>query len=103
MRLTITPIDQNEFDGLREEWNQLLSRSRCDNVFLRWEWMHTWWSVFKRNRKLFIWTARREGQLVGIAPFYIDRAGLFGPRFLRLCSEELSPDYLDIMAEAGQE
>src|SRR5207302_569350 len=102
-RLQIKRIDQSEFDTMREEWNELLNQSASDSVFLRWEWMHTWWDIFKQKRRLLILTARSNGRLVGIAPFYIETAGLLRTRYLKLCSEELSPDYLDIIAEKGQE
>src|ERR1019366_8230610 len=99
----IKRIDPSEFDALQVEWNELLSRSACDTVFLRWEWIHTWWSIFRKDRRLFILTVRQDNRLVGIAPFYIDSGEFVGPRTLKLCSEELSPDYLDLIAEEGQE
>src|SRR5690348_7529075 len=104
MTLNVKSIDQEEFDLLQEEWNQLLGQSLSDNVFLRWEWIHTWWKVFQNtNRKLFVVTARRDGQLVGAAPFYIEERGLMRTRYLKLCSDELAPDYLDMIAEKGKE
>src|SRR5579864_9692406 len=103
MLLQVTRIDDREFDSLRGDWNGLLGRSVCDSVFLRWEWIHTWWGIFKKDRTLFLLIARRDGQLAGIAPFYIERSGLLGTRYLKFCSEELSPDYMDIVAEPRQE
>jgi len=103
MPLQIKLIDVPEFDGLRDEWNDLLRRSACDSVFLRWEWIHTWWNIFQQNKRLFILTARNDGRLCGIAPCYIDRTGLISLRTLKFCSEELSPDYMDMIAERGQE
>ncbi|MFA5975528.1 MAG: GNAT family N-acetyltransferase [Elusimicrobiota bacterium] len=101
--MDIKRIDEVEFLQLKEEWNTLLGRSSADNVFLRWEWMYTWWEIFKKQRTLFILTVRHEGRLVGVAPFYIEPAIFPMPRRLRFCSEELSPDYMDIIAERGQE
>jgi CelD/BcsL family acetyltransferase involved in cellulose biosynthesis len=72
-------------------------------VFLRWEWIHTWWDIFRKNRTLFILAIRRDGRLVGIAPFFIEPASFLGPRRLRFCSDELSPDYMDLILEKGQE
>jgi CelD/BcsL family acetyltransferase involved in cellulose biosynthesis len=103
MPLKIKRIDSSEFDSLQGEWNELLRHSACDTVFLRWEWIHTWWGIFAKDRKLFILTARQEDRLIGIAPFYIDSGGLLRPRTLKLCSEELSPDYMDVIIEKGQE
>jgi CelD/BcsL family acetyltransferase involved in cellulose biosynthesis len=101
--MTIQRIREKEFDLLREEWNGLLDQSASDCVFLRWEWIHTWWDIFRKNRTLFILTARLEDRLVGVAPFFIEPASFPKPRCLRFCSDELSPDYLDIILEKGQE
>ena len=101
--MDIICVTPETFDTLQVEWNELLGRSASDNVFLRWEWIHTWWTVFKGRKRLFILTARRDGRLVGIAPFYIEQEGPLGIKTIRLCSEELSPDYMDIIAEKDQE
>jgi CelD/BcsL family acetyltransferase involved in cellulose biosynthesis len=103
MPIEITRLSEKEFDLIKEEWNELLGRSSSDSVFLRWEWIHTWWDVFKRNRTLLILILRRDGRLIGVAPFTIDREGLLQHRIVKLCSEELSPDYMDIVAETGRE
>jgi hypothetical protein len=39
--LDVALVEDAEFRALREEWNALLGRSAVDNVFLRWEWIHT--------------------------------------------------------------
>jgi CelD/BcsL family acetyltransferase involved in cellulose biosynthesis len=101
--MNIIPIKEAEFDLLREEWNALLDRSAADCVFLRWEWIHTWWDIFRKKRKLFILTVRQDGRLVGAAPFFIEPAAFPKPRCLRFCSDELSPDYMDLILEKGQE
>jgi CelD/BcsL family acetyltransferase involved in cellulose biosynthesis len=102
--MNIYPIEQNEFDSIGEEWNRLLSRSISDNVFLRWEWIHTWWKIFRRpNRRLFILVARSDSRLVCVAPFYIERRSPWGTKILKFCGDELSPEYLDIIAEKGCE
>src|SRR4051812_23026407 len=95
MNLSIRLITATEFDTLQHDWNELLSRSAWDNLFLRWEWIHTWWKHFSSHRQLFIWTITREDRLVGIFPLYIDQPAPLGFRYLRFCSDELSPDYLD--------
>jgi CelD/BcsL family acetyltransferase involved in cellulose biosynthesis len=103
MPLILQPIDEHLFDDLKENWNRLLEQSVSDTVFLRWEWIHTWWRVFKKDRALFILEARRDGRLVGIAPFYLESRSPFGLKCLRLCSDDLAPDYLDIFSLPGEE
>ena len=93
-----------EFDALEEEWNGLLNESAANHVFLRWEWIHTWWRFFANPyRLLFIFAVRENGRLIGIAPFYIDRGGFLGFRRGKFCSDELSPDYMDVIARRGRE
>lgn len=96
--MDIKRAGQEEFDLMKEEWNLLLGRSRSDTVFLRWEWIHAWWNVFREGKALLILTAREGGRLVGVAPFYIDRAGPWGKRVVKLCSDGLYPDGLDAFA-----
>jgi CelD/BcsL family acetyltransferase involved in cellulose biosynthesis len=103
MSLIVEPISQQEFDSMRQDWNDLLARSTSDTVFLRWEWIHTWWTHFQQNRQLLIVAARRDGALVGIAPFFVEQPARFGPRLLQFCSTELAPDYLDLIVAPGEE
>jgi CelD/BcsL family acetyltransferase involved in cellulose biosynthesis len=95
-------LTEEDFGRIGAEWNALLDRSAADGVFLRWEWIHSWWSIFRKNRRLFILTVRQDNRLVGIAPFFIETALFPKPRCLRFCSDELSPDYLDLILEKDQ-
>ncbi|MEK7389367.1 MAG: GNAT family N-acetyltransferase [Elusimicrobiota bacterium] len=101
--LTVSRLNDGEFQQLKNEWNALLSRSRSNNVFLRWEWISSWWEVFARQRTLFILAVRQEGRLVGIAPFYIEPAAGLTARHMRFCSDDRAPDYMDVIIEPGLE
>lgn len=103
MSVQIKLITNDEFDSMQTEWNEILGKSRADNVFLRWEWIHTWWEVFKRRKSLFIATARIDGRLAGIAPFYIEKPDYSPVKYLRFCSQELAPDYMDIILDRDEE
>ena len=62
----------NDVLALEAEWNTLLTRSRADTVFLRWEWVHAWMDVAGNQLEPLVITVRNtEGQLIGIAPFYV--------------------------------
>ena len=77
MSLQVTQIKTEEqFLALEPEWNALLQESDQNEIALTWEWMYTWWHVFKDpSRALLILTLRNlEGHLVGIAPFQIMKA-----------------------------
>lgn len=102
MPVSIQPVDPDSFALMKEDWNDLLRRSASDTVFLRWEWLHTWWEAFGRGRTLCILAARDGGRLVGAAPFYLEEDSR-GVRHLRFCSDELYPDGLDVISERGRE
>ncbi len=103
MELNVERLSESKFTSLEEEWNALLSRSASDTFFLRWEWIHTWWTHFHKKRTLWILTAREHDRLIGIAPFYIQSPNPWGARMLRICSDDLGPDYLDVIIERGRE
>jgi CelD/BcsL family acetyltransferase involved in cellulose biosynthesis len=93
--------DESGFDELREEWNDLLARSRFNTIFLTWEWQATWWRHLGRERgPLYILAARDAGRLVAIAPLYLsDDAG----QVLQVVGCVEVSDYLDLIIEAGRE
>lgn len=103
-----TIIDsKNGFDELKPEWNDLLASSPVNNIFLRWEWLRTWWDVYAENRdRLAIITVKLEGRLVGIAPFYIRRqliAGVYPIKTLMFLGTQdkgkgdVCSDYMDVI------
>jgi CelD/BcsL family acetyltransferase involved in cellulose biosynthesis len=70
---------EKAFLALRDEWNTLLSSSPSDNPFLTWEWLFSWWMVFRDARALRILTVRNDaGALVGILPLYCKRTFYYG-------------------------
>ena len=66
---------KDEFCGLREVWNQLLSRSDSDTIFLTWEWLSSWWEAYTGpTDDLHIIVVRDQGgQITGIAPFFLTK------------------------------
>ena len=94
--------DETGFDALRDEWNDLLRRSRFDTIFLTREWQATWWRCLGAARgPLFLLVARDEGRLVGILPLYLNEREPKRTLHVVGCLEVA--DYLDLIVEAGQE
>lgn len=98
----------NDVLALRTEWNALLTRSRADTIFLRWEWVHAWLDVVGSQLEPLVITVRNtEGQLIGIAPFYVTvyrLFNLFQYRVLRILGDfPTGSEYLDWIAEKDQE
>ena len=81
IRQTYTP---EEFEALKNPWSQLLSKSPTQSAFLTWEWLYSWWNVYRGRKSLRLITAWRGSELSGIAPFMLEPRGKFGigPRVL---------------------
>ncbi len=86
---------------LEDEWNALLDRSVTHVPFLRYEYLEAWWQTrgggeWPPTSELAIITARRDGQLVGIAPLFQADNRQQQPALLLLGSIEVT-DYLDLI------
>jgi CelD/BcsL family acetyltransferase involved in cellulose biosynthesis len=96
-----------EFAGLAEEWNALLQKSGADSLFLTWDWLYTWWTHLRGNRRLFLLTVRSGSELVALAPLALAPVRL--ERLLPFRTLEflgagtVGSDYLDLIARGGWE
>jgi CelD/BcsL family acetyltransferase involved in cellulose biosynthesis len=103
--IKICRVTEEEFSGMRNHWNALLDRSITNEIFLSWEWMHTWWEVFKGgDKELYILLGKdADDKTIGIAPLYIhsvNESSLRAKKIVRLCSSlETCPDHLDFISD----
>lgn len=77
MKSTLRLVDSIEgFESLQQDWDALYKQSEHSTIFSSWDWLYTWWEVFKDqfNRKLYIICLYLEDELVGIAPFQITKS-----------------------------
>ena len=91
-----------EFSTLGERWNSLLGQCTSENIFLTWEWLYTWAKHYLGGNQLrIILVYKGNDQLVGIAPFYIQRVTKYGLCHLRemqfLGTQEVCSSYLDVI------
>lgn len=104
----------SEFKALKDDWNELYKVSNCNSIFSSWDWMVTWWEVFQDQfqRELFILCLYNDDQLVGIAPFQIDKSyprALVQGKTLRFIGlgdafeDSIQSEYLDLIALPGME
>ncbi len=99
-----TIVDMAGFAALGNEWGRLLAASPSDNLFLTWEWLHTWWTHLAGRRRLAILAVRRGKELVAIAPFASKGASLLGVSTLEfLGTGRVGSDYLDVIVRGGAE
>lgn len=82
-------------DILEAEWSELWQRSPTATPFQHPTWLRVWWKVFAPG-DLFVVTARVDGKLIGIAPFYLE-SGPLGRRLLPLGISV--SDYIDILLD----
>ena len=59
-----------------DEWNALLEFGDSDVIYLTWHWLRAWWRTLGAGQ-LLLTAAERDGQLVAIAPFYVDSGMVF--------------------------
>ena len=103
--------NEDAFDLLHEEWDELLDVSDQRVFFLRWSWNRLWWrSYAPPGSHLFLITVRDErGRLVGLAPFYcrqLRTAGIPHVRELLFLGTGVfteTSQFLDIIARRGYE
>ena len=85
-----------ELEALVPEWLALWERTDA-TPFQSPAWLLPWWQTF-RPGELFTVVVRREGLLVGLAPFYIED-GVYGRRLLPLGLG--LTDHLDILIDGA--
>jgi CelD/BcsL family acetyltransferase involved in cellulose biosynthesis len=64
-----------ELQRLGPEWDELVAASESDNPFLQWDWCSTWWRHYGAGHELAVVLVRDGGQLVGLAPLYLEWSG----------------------------
>lgn len=102
--LTVTKISsKKDFYNLRNDWNDLLSKSESNNIFLTWEWLYNWWEIFGYDKELKILLVKEDNKLIGIAPLYLskDKKNIYHIKFLG--STHVGSDYLDFILQKGRE
>ncbi len=115
LAMNVSIVDaENEFHNLKETWNSLNDASPKGTLFDSWEWLYTWWEVYKYNgnRKLFILTYSEENTIKAIAPFQIAN----NPKKYFPCSRQIIllgtgetdgsfvfGEYMDLIIQPGYE
>lgn len=96
---------EKEFDELQTVWTQLLADSASNSIFLCWDWVRLWWSIYGEPHELYLVEARtREGLLVGLAPLKIAKRK-FGGRVAEFLGQGggVTPEYLDFIVRNSWE
>lgn len=99
------------FEDLSDDsnrWNALLAASAAKNVFLTFEWLKSWWEIFKEaDMELLILIAEENGVWAGIAPLYMETGRFMGVIAIRqvrfLGDKYIGSDFLDFISLRGRE
>ena len=94
------------WSDMAKPWNDLLSQSRSNTVFLTWEWLYSWAECFlEPDDALFILAVYRDNRLVGISPWciYSTRTWAGTLREVGFLGASAASDYMDVFALPGQE
>lgn len=95
------------FAALAPDWNRLHAEAAAASVFNSWMWLYEWWRTYGAGRRLRLLVARQDGILLGLLPFYLERARILGLplRLLRLVGigGDTHPDDLGPVLARGAE
>jgi CelD/BcsL family acetyltransferase involved in cellulose biosynthesis len=64
-------------DDLKADWERLVDLMDVPSPFLSWYWSRVWWEHFGGGHRMRVAVLREDGDIVGIAPFYLHRLALF--------------------------
>lgn len=78
MLRSLIVADDQQFEALRPQWDDLLARCADANVFLSHEWLHSWWTSYRPLARLRILVLDEGGRCVAIAPMMLCRERRFG-------------------------
>jgi len=96
--------EYDQFIDLREQWNDVLNKSKDDNIFLTWEWLSTWWKHYGKEKKLMILLAEDGEKIVAIAPLMYSIYRLLGFKLRKIEFFAEHTDYCNfILAEKKAE
>jgi len=92
----VTSLEQ--FEGLGHEWNSLLADNATNEIFLTWQWQHTWWQAYHPGDLWTIVGRDESGTLIGIAPWFVEQPS----RVVRTIGCVEVTDYLDVLVMPEQ-
>ena len=98
---------EEQFGGLRDQWNALVADSVTGSTFLTWEWLSAWWKAYGTPGDLRILLAKDEaGVLRGIAPLRRQTVRRYGLNYRALAfagDGSNDSDYLDFIVAHSAE
>jgi CelD/BcsL family acetyltransferase involved in cellulose biosynthesis len=82
----------NDFQTLKNRWNDFLNVSLDNNVFSTWEWLSIWWKHFGKEKQIIILLVEDENEIMAIAPLICSKHKFLGFGNLKKISFAGSPE-----------
>jgi CelD/BcsL family acetyltransferase involved in cellulose biosynthesis len=106
--MSIEVIEKIErLEAVAEEWDNVLTSSAADTIFLTSDWLISWWKGYQPSGRLLCLAVRNDtGKELGFAPFYIQqkkKAGIHYNALLFLGDGTYDSEYMDIFCLKGHE
>lgn len=101
MRITLYE-HEDVLRGHRAEWDELLTDSAANQIFLTSEWQSTWWEAYQPGQLWVLVVHDEGGRWMGLAPWFIDTSP-DGRRTMHTVGCVDVTDYLDVVARRGRE
>jgi CelD/BcsL family acetyltransferase involved in cellulose biosynthesis len=98
-----------DWGHLKSRWQELLENSRSDALFLSWDWLDTWLSIYGSGGEWVILLVENEAkQILGVAPMMIDQGSGTPGRWIRRLlligqKADTASEYLDWVLRSGYE
>ncbi len=89
------------FSDLRDEWQELLADSDANRIFLTYEWLSIWWTVYHPGQVWAVVLRDDSGRCQGIVPWFVTE--MDGERVVRPIGCVEVTDYVDVIARRGAE
>jgi CelD/BcsL family acetyltransferase involved in cellulose biosynthesis len=87
----------NDFQGLRNCWDEMVQQSEYRLLFSSPDWSETWWQHFGTDWELYLGSVEDEGECIGIAPLIVKDGALHFIGSDNVC------DFLDFIIKPGKE
>ena len=65
-------VQRESFDTIGGEWEDILSRTAANTIFITPWWQRLWWERYGGDARLELLSVRRDDALLGIAPLMIN-------------------------------
>lgn len=84
------------------EWDRAVERLGGP-VYMTWDWLRTWWEFYGNGCRLRLMIFRKDGEIIGLLPLYLQRLGLRPLQLTvaRLVGANIPPKVFDPPLSAG--